>query len=134
SQNLVLNPNQDIIKASQTWTVNTGQTLTVQGNLQIVSGTLGISGGGKVIFACTASGGANAITVNSGATLQINNNNSRQGNPPLTINSGAVVDINGQTLNGNTAWTFNGTGIITNGCVINSSVSAATIGGSGGCS
>ena len=93
----------------------TSDSLTKQG-----SGTLTLSG------ANTFNGG----TTISAGTLQIANATALGANGgAVSVTSGAVLDLNGTTMTNTNALTLNGTGIASGGALINSSASAGTYAG-----
>ena len=94
---------------------STSDSLTKQG-----SGTLTLSG------ANTFNGG----TTISAGTLQVGNATALGANgSAVSVTSGAVLDLNGTTMTNTNALTLNGTGIASGGALINSSATTGTYAG-----
>jgi fibronectin-binding autotransporter adhesin len=132
---------------------NTGTGATFSGTIALGNATDSIGGTGDIILTGIISGtgtitnltkvGTGTLTLSgtntyngnttvSAGTLKLNNTaalgNTAAGNG-TTVSSGAVLDLNGITLAGAELLSLTGTGISSNGALINSSGSAATFSG-----
>lgn len=103
-----------------------GNTLTLSGNL-INTGGLTVSTGTTLLSGTNTYSGT--TTVSSG-TLRLGNASALGSTAASTsITSGAVLDLNGINYSNSEALTVNGTGISTDGAIINSSATGATYAG-----
>lgn len=108
------------LNASQTWDVNTGQTLTLQNcTFNWGTNTLAINstaGGGTVILPSALSGIGN-WSIGPGATLKFAFASFPSNT--TTISSGGVIDVNGNSPTATTTINLNGTGISSGGALVN---------------
>lgn len=108
------------LDANQTWAVNSGRTLTASGAVSGAAVVLTKAGPGTLTLGGTGSYGGTTVTAGTlrlGATA-----NNLLGTGPVTVNSGATLNLNGNN-NLTNAFTFNG------GTVVNTNSFSANLNG-----
>jgi fibronectin-binding autotransporter adhesin len=115
--------------ANRTLTVNTTGGVTLSGIISS-TGAYGITKAGAGTLTLSGTNTYSGGTTISAGTLKIDNAAALGASSgAASITSGAVLDLNGITMTNTNALTVNGTGISTNGAIINSSSTGATYAG-----
>jgi fibronectin-binding autotransporter adhesin len=92
------------------------------------NGTLTVNGAGGTVVLATANSYTGNTTISAG-TLKVGNATALGNAGAVSVASGAVLDLNGTTMTGTNALTLNATGISSGGALTNSNAAAGTYAG-----
>ncbi|TAE89987.1 MAG: hypothetical protein EAZ81_11540, partial [Verrucomicrobia bacterium] len=115
---------------TSTLTVNQATDTVYDGTIQNGAGSVALTKSGSGSLTLNGANNFTGGTTVSAGTLRVGNATALGGNSgAVSVTSGAVLDLNGTTMTGTNALTLNGTGITSAGALTNSSATAATYAG-----
>ena len=115
---------------TSTLTVNQATDTVYDGTIQNGAGSVALTKSGSGSLTLNGANNFTGGTSISAGTLRVGNATALGGNSgAVSVASGAVLDLNGTTMTGTNALTLNGTGITSAGALINSSATDATYAG-----